>query len=350
MSDTVNALKTAQRIVKILNDERKLLNSPDLTPRELRDHYERGWQISAEVLTGWESVGRQVLAIHPGLVESIQFAGSSKIVPEVFRTLPYINPMIVYPDPPDLFSHTKGEKMRLLGMICYGKTAFPKERIVSTHDPEAVSMCVEMIIEVTGKKLSNSNPSNWRDGWYEEEGWEATDGETGAVFECNYISFPMTGKPYTLNEVVDEVLSKFYWTKGDQEMAVRKKFMRGIIKLAIGSIMYLCSTTLEAEQVPRKTVLKSMNPIPRKPFSFYRVGWNIGAAISRSRANIDIENPSTQAKPGFEQDPQHRKAHFKTVWTGPGSMTPKTVFVAPYWTHLEKLGVAGVNTVRKVAI
>jgi hypothetical protein len=290
---------------------------------EIDYNLKQGWKLSSEVLTGWESVGRQVLTIHPELVEAIQFAGSSKIVPEVFRTLPYINPMIVFPNAPKLFSHTKGEQMRMLGFICYGKTLLP-ERVVGTHDPEATSLCVEIIIEITG------------DGKQE--------------WECDYISFPMDGKPYTLSEAVEGVLSRFAWQHGDQDDKVKNRFMRELIKLVIGSLMYLCSTTLEAEQVPRKTVLKSMNPIPRKPFSFYRVGWGIGAALSRSRANIEIEGPTAPGKPGFEQDPQHRRAHFKTVWTGPGSKIPKTVFIGPYWTHLEKLGVAGVNTVRKVAI
>lgn len=350
MSDTISAIKTAQRIVKMLDAERGYLKQlaslqseplsqtfmnqlsvnrlkthstyARLTKDEIDNSIKQGWKLSSEVLTGWETVGRQVLAIHPELVDAIQFSSSSKIVPEVFRTLPYINPMIVFPKPPELFSHTKTEKMRVLGFICYGKTQIP-ERVVSTHDPEAVSMCAELVIEITG------------------------GGEP--LFECDYISFPLDGKPFTLNEAVEGVLSRFSWQHGQDEKD-KNRFMREVVKLTIGSLMYLCSTTLEAERVPRKTVIKSMNPIPRKPFSFYRVGWGIGAALSRSRVTINIDNPSTQLKPGFEQDPQHRKAHFKTVWTGPGSMIPKTVFVAPYWTRLERLGLTGVNTVRKVAI
>ena len=63
-----------------------------------------------------------------------------------------------------------------------------------------------------------------------------------------------------------------------------------------------------------------------------------------------MNDPSQQPKTGYEQEPQHRRAHFKTVWTGPRSMTPKTVFVAPYWTHLEKLGTEGINTARRVKV
>lgn len=323
MSATTDSLKTAQRIVKLLDAERNYLNDLDLAHEEKLASLRRGWALSSAVLTGWEHVGRQVLSIHPGLVESIRFSGSSKIVPEVFRTLPYINPMVVFPEPPKLFSHTEGETMRLLGFICCGKT--PTNRVVHTHDPAAELMCADLVIEVT-----------------------ASDGTS--EIECNYVSFPMSGDPYTLSEAVEDVLSRFVWAHGDQDAKIKIKFMREIAKLAIGSMMYLCSTTLETERIPRKTVMKSMNPVPRKPFSLYRVGWEIGAALSRQRVAITVQDPSTQPKPGYEQDPQHRKAHFKTVWTGPGSRTPKTVFVAPYWTHLEKLGLSGVNTARRVVL
>lgn len=330
MNLTTESLKIAQRIVKILGEERDGLKLVDAKypvgsaiPADINRHL-TGWKISSDVLTGWERIGRQVLSVHPGLVEAIRFSGSSKITPEVFRTLPYFNPMVVFPDPPPLRSHTKGEAMRLLGFVCYAKTPIP-ERITDTHDPTAYALGAELLIEVVN-----------------------ADGTTAT--EVNYISFPMSGDAFTLKTAVDDVLSRFQWTHGGQDDRTQERFMRDIVKLTIGSLMYLCSTTLEAEKVPRKTVLKSLNPVPRKPFSFYRVGWEIGAALSRRRVAIEVGDPSQQPKPGHEQDPQHRKAHFKTVWTGPGSMVPKTVFISPYWTHLEKLGVKGVNTARRVVV
>lgn len=309
VNPTVESLKTAQRIVKVLDAERGYLAEVEqLYPRGASERVElhrEGWKISAAVLTGWEGVGRQVLSVHPSLVEQIRFSGSSKIVPEVFRTLPYLNPMVVFPDPPELFSHNKGETMRLLGFICYAKkmTSPTAEWITDTHDPLAHSLGADLVIEISNAE--------------------------GVELECDYISFPMHGEAFTLSEAVDGVLSRFAWNHGEQDDKVKNRFMRDVVKLTIGAIMYLCSTTLEAEKVPRKAVLKSLNPPPRKPFPFYRVGWQIGAALSRSRVAIDVVEPSQQPKPGYEQDPQHRKAHFKTVWTGPGSMIPKTVFVGP---------------------
>jgi hypothetical protein len=329
MNLTTESLKTAQYLVKMMDEERQLLSAINETypvgsriPADVHKHIS-GWQITTDVLNGWESIGRQVLSIHPGLVESLRFSGSSKIESAVFRTLPYINPMVVFPDPPRLHSHTKGEGMRLLGFICYAKTPIP-ERITNTHDPEAVMFGAELLI--------------------------AIDSSGKEELECDYISFPMGGPAYTLAETVENVLSRFHWKMGDPDDRARKKFMRDIVKLTVGSVMYLCSTTLEAEKVPRKAVLKNLNPPPRKPFSFYRVGWQIGAALSKHRAAVAVEDPSQQAHPGHQQDPQHRKAHFKVVWTGPGSMIPKTAYVAPYWTHIERLGIKGVNTVRRVVI
>lgn len=327
MNLTTSSLKTAQRIVAAFEHERHSLRHAEqtrrgqsLSPADV--DMLNTWKVSSDVLTEWESVGRQVLSVHPELIEQIRLSSSSKIEPAVFRTLPYFNPMVVFPDPPELLAHTEGEKLRLLGFVAYGKTVMP-ERVVGTHDSTAVSFDAEVVIEVTG----NVEPT----------------------LEYDSISFPMDGPAFTLAEGVEQVLAKFLWRCGDADRERSKAFMAGLTKLVIGSVMYLCSTTVEAEKVPRKTVDKSLSGLRRRPFSLYRVGWQIGAALSARRVAIDVDEPSSQPKPGYEQDPQHRRAHFKTVWTGPGSRVPKLVFVAPYWTHMERLGPKGVNTVRKVA-
>ena len=327
---TASSLKTAQRIVHAMSLERSALNqttelfgSTSHVPPDLSDDVS-DWLFTTAVLRQWESVGRQVLSLHEGLVSEIRMASSSKITPEVFRTLPYINPMVVYPSPPELFSHTKGEKIHVLGFITYGIPSHRKYA-TSTHDTEASFIGCDVVIEITqpdGTKL----------------------------VEFDYVSFPLEGPSVTIAESVDAMMSHFVWSHGDDNPKTKNRFMRQLVTLLIGSLMYLCSTTLEAEKVPRKAVLKALNGAPRIPFSMYRVGWRMGTALSAARKSIKVDDPSKQAKPGYEQDPQHRRAHFKTVWTGEGSRIPKTVFIAPYWTKLEKLGPVGVNTVRNVSI
>lgn len=319
---TVNGLKSAQFMVKTLTHERdayftaKEMYTEATAPEDVLRAIQ-GWAASASVIGTWKLNGRQALLIHPGLLDSIRMASSSKIVPEVFRTLPYMEPLVVFSDPLHIVSHTRTERTRALGFFTYGKDA--QGRQTGTHDPRAVAFGAYILLDVT------------------------RDDDESSITECDAILLPMTGDPYTLSEAVDKVCTTFQWST-EHDVARAQKFIRSLMTAVIGSVMYLCSTTVEAEQVPRKAVSKTLGT-PKTPFSAYRVGWNIGAALSASRKTISVGDPSQGPQWG-EQDPQHRRAHFKTVWTGPGSRTPKTVFVAPYWTHTEKLGIEGVNTAR----
>lgn len=325
---TTSGLKIAQRVVAALDDERRNLeqaqelyaNRSDVPP-DVRAQLP-GWASSRFVLSQWRERGRQALLIHQGLVAEIRLSTSTKIVPEVFRTLPYLDPLVVFPEPPELRPHTSGDTLRVLGFFCHSRTA-DDGKASSTHDPDAVTFCAYALVEVT-------TPA-------------------GEVYiECDNISFPMDGEPFTLGEAVDRLVGTFRWeTISKQDDTQAKRFMRDLSRVVIGSVMYLASTTLEAERVPRKAVLKALSSGSRPPMSAYRVGWTIGAALSASRKTVGRDTPTIQSE-GREQEPQHRRAHFKTVWTGEGSMVPKTVFIAPYWTHLEKLGAQGVNVARPV--
>lgn len=326
---TVSGLKAARRLVECLDIERKSLEvfterypNPNSAPMK----YQRevpGWQASTATLATWRAQGRQALFLHEGLVDAIRMSRSSKITPEVFRTLPYLEPLVVFSEPFTVKSHTRRETAKALGFFTYGKTA--EGRQTSTHDPDATAFGAYVLLDIT------------------------PEGAQEPVIECDAISFPMVGEPYTLAEAVEMLEDSFRWSVAADNSDAARKFIQGLLTIVIGSVMYLCSTTLEAEKVPRKVVAKALSA-PRAPFSAYRVGWNIGAALSAARKTVTMDDPSQQPKTGYEQEPQHRRAHFKTVWTGEGSMIPKTVFIAPYWTHIEKLGVQGVNTARPVKL
>jgi hypothetical protein len=79
------------------------------------------------------------------------------------------------------------------------------------------------------------------------------------------------------------------------------------------------------------------------------VGWTIGAGLSKARAQRkQYGGNSQQGDITHQQDPQHRKAHFKMQPYGPGRAFRRVCYISAYWTHRERLGVQGVNTSRKV--
>jgi len=319
----------------------------------------RSMALSCNAVDLWRSHGRQALAMHPGIVEETRLATSDKIHPEILRAIPYLNPLVVYPNPPVVKSwvpsekipgqgsasweshvYQPGETLRLLGFLTYGHgipvsryTAdqldsykkFREVPIADTHDPDASMLgvyCIFEVLDANGKVIT---------------------------LEENMLSIPMEGEPLTVREQAKRVADRYQWghpsARGNP---TAEKFLLDILQIVIGTLFYLCSTTLEAEKVSKKMTAKMKVGVARKPISLYKVGWQTGAAVSRYRHSIDTsEKPSTNRK-GQEQDPQHRRAHFKTVWTGPGRSIPKTAFVSPYWTKRERLGPYGINTARRV--
>jgi hypothetical protein len=97
-------------------------------------------------------------------------------------------------------------------------------------------------------------------------------------------------------------------------------------------------------------VAKRLNRnIVRKPFSMYQVGWTTGAALTRYRQSRKSGwKESEQGDVAHQQDPQHRRSHFKMQPCGPRNSERKLIFVSAYWTHIERLGEAGVNIARRV--
>jgi hypothetical protein len=300
---------------------------------------------SALVAKLWRAEGRQTLVMHPEVVQACRLASSNKIPLEILRAIPYQNPMVVFADPPviptwrnlaednPMMPYDGEVSMRLLGFMCYSQgdtVQFAKDfgeagirQITMTTDPLAPRFGVSAIFQVLDAM--------------------------GRVIDTETSSFSM---PYertdTMINLVDDQIQRFEFVAVENPVRARI-FVTEAYRAILTSLMYLASTTLDAEKVPsRATVALGKRTIARKPLSMYRIGWTVGAALTRYRQERQRENPGQQGDIRHQQDPQHRRAHFKVAWCGPGRSIPKTVFIAPYWTHRERLGVTGINTVRRV--
>ena len=297
----------------------------------------------------WQKIGRQVLAMHPAVVEEVAVANSDRIPGEVLRVLPYMNPLVIFAEPPVFKSwiapgqrhrmtkQPAEDAMRLLGFFTYGTKdvvvedeAKPRieQRIYPTNAPEADRFGVMLVLE-------------------------ALDAQ-GKVVDLEFNSVTVFfNRTATLSETVDDLMERYHWALdgGNDEKGrnYQRKWMRKVLSVVIGSLFYLCSTTLEAETVPRTYTSKRIpKSISRKPISMYKVGWATGAALTRYRQQSRTDGTSEQDDLGHQQDPQHRRAHFKMQPYGPGQALRKLIFVSAYWTHVERLGEAGVNIARAV--
>ena len=162
--------------------------------------------------------------------------------------------------------------------------------------------------------------------------------------EFTGFSIPISGNPATFDEVVDAIAPKL-GVKGCARDDTRvSEFARDIAKIAIGSLLYLCSTVVDDERVPHKSISVRSNGATTRLADLHKIGWKIGAALSARRSSGGKATGT-----GNAHGPQHRKAHFKTVWTGPGRSIPKTVFIHPYWTKRDEIESPAAFTVRRVA-
>jgi hypothetical protein len=358
-----NAITSARRILESIQTEAEFYRAlQDDDPRAklvaLNAFNKQNMARCQLMAVQWRRIGRKTLAMHPEIVEEVKVASSAPIPTDHLATLPFLNPMVVFADPPVFKTWMAGDQvhpvtgkhethMRLLGFLTCGigdgiTTQNPdgrvrvEQRIYPTNDTAADRFGMMVVLEAL-----------------DENG-------KGVGIEFNTLTLRY-GAELTFAQTVDDVMSRFHWDDNSNGQAARnKRWMRELLSVCVGSLFYLCSTTCEAEPVPARSVAKHIpKKVLRQPMSMYRIGWTTGAAISRIRQERKSAwKESEQSDIGHEQDPQHRRAHFKMQWYGPrdgvrcenprnhcecGGQHREMIFVSAYWTHIERLGEAGMN-------
>ena len=362
---TQRAISAAESILKAVADEASLakaVNDDDPRFRNLEEFAKQNIVRTQLVSKFWRQLGRQTLVMHPAVVDEVRVSSSDRIPGEALRVLPYINPLVLFADPPVFDSWVTtaepwskqareygGEKMRLLGFFTFGSRVTDPRR----ENPDKDSVIVEQLFYGT------NDPMAQRFGMLLV--FEALD-ERGRVIdiEWNTMSVDFNANQ-TFSETVEELMGRFQWDcslaflNGHErdipgQRKESKRWMRDVLSVVIGSVFYLCSTSLEAEQVPASATRHLSRTIARKPLSLYRVGWTTGAALTRLRSQRYGEEttPSQMGNLQHQRDPEHRRGHFKMQPHGPRNTLRKLIWVSPYWTHTERLGQSGVNTIRQV--
>ena len=363
MGMTDSGIRSAEAMLKTLEYDLKMLQpilDDDPVTRPLSQAWRGNTVRAAMVAKLWRAEGRQTLVMHPEVVRECAQARSTKIPTDVLRAIPYLNPMVVFAEPVKIptwrntsvssrwMDYGDSEiEMRMVGFMCYGQhdTVAWIEEVrrngipTSTHS-EAIALMVRQ-------------PGLTHDADIERFGMlvvcEVLDSK-GKVLDVDTATFSVGfGENMTMDEMVESQLERFAFS-GVDDPEKGRAYISAAYRTVLGTLMYLASTTLDAEKVPASVTRPlSKRTIARKPLSLYRVGWTVGAALTAMRRErLSLGRESQMGDLRHQQDPQHRRAHFKVVWCGPGRSIPKTAYISPYWTHRERLGLTGVNTVRTV--
>ena len=292
---TADVIAAAEGCLRVIEREREMAEQIRENPRgrlarmlplQAQQNIVKGQLIAAD----WRREGRQTLAMHPAVVDECRVATSDRVPGEVLRVLPYINPFVIYADPPIFKSWVKQtgaqgtylhqpereESMKLLGFFTFSHSPIYHEWtdeieelrgiIRLTNDGESNYLgilAIFEILDVHGNRIDN---------------------------EMNSLSIPLL-QTMTLRELVNDLADRFRWadqpepTAAQGTEATRRRWMREVMSVVVGTLFYLCSTTLEAERVPARAQRRLIaNSRERRPLSLYRVGWTTGAALTRLRA------------------------------------------------------------------
>lgn len=319
---TSTAIGVAEEFLALLADDvRQAAEIADLVgmdnlPAE-RQYHVLGAELNDHIGGLWRSEGRQIMIMHPELVAAVG-AAKGDVVAEVLRALPYRNPLVCLGDPIQVATDPDaGTVGHLAGFFCFGRSDTGDyagtEALIGTHDPDSIRFGVLALITIR-------------------------DQQTGELIdaEFNRLSIPLSAQPQDIAALSADIVRRGHFTDFNGNRSGASEYIEIALRHILGTLMYLCSTTLDTETIPssRARKVKTGAIARNKPPKLLKVGWRLGPALTNVRREVEA---SRGTGTGRKQRPQQRSAHFKIVWTEKGRTTPRLTFIAPYMTGAKGL-------------
>lgn len=266
------------------------------------------------VANRWRRGSKAVISVNDDLLAEIVDAMSDTMPGDVFKRIPYESPLIVFPEPLTL-TGSDGTDQDILGFFVYATNdpGFGTYEHMDTSDPdiEKIGMLFVSRIKVPGVPF----------------------------YDYSRVRVRLHDK-LDIREAVAETAMQHMSSSRIAGVNPNDQlhWITAIVGVGLHTLLYLCGPEPDLDVVPppvirrlRKTMGKSLLP---RTIPVIRVGWRIGPALVAAR-NQYMRKYAEHQGVGRTQGPQHRRGHFRTVWTGKGRKTAVVRFIAPYVTHKE---------------
>ncbi|HWU09673.1 MAG TPA: hypothetical protein VN520_25395 [Streptomyces sp.] len=262
----------------------------------------------------WARRGRVTFDVNEHLAAELYRSTYKELPGRIFDHLPYINPLVVLPDPwPIRYQKSDG---LVRGFFVHGYNQLPERQTYTDEDIEGLGLL--FVIDLL-------------------------DDDTGEVRQQTYIRLhvPTGLRQFTLKQAVGFAAARAEarWARTPEEKPVLALF-EALLKPALSILVYLCCDNRDVVEPPvvKPTRKKRKRPAPRDrdPF-FVEVGWRVGPRLHAARRAAGRVTEGDGVPSGVQRAPHQRAGHFHRYWTGPKRTQEVTMFVEPHWVNFHLL-------------
>jgi hypothetical protein len=264
---------------------------------------------------------------------------STKVPRSLLQFLPYPDPFIGFPTPPQFRLPDDGRIVVMKGMFVTGmrevepgwiNSQTAKAIPCSTHDPRGSGDAWLMI-------ACEVHETDGRPHYVQVDGRRHPE----LMFQRSRLTLTGSGNVVTVGELIDQIAARYqswaYLTDRDST----EEIIAQVVAPAISLLVYLCAKNADLRPIPTALTGKAKKSTGKqRPAKVVQVGYNVGAKL---RAYHQREKSNHGTGTGPARRPHIRRGHSQTYWVGKGRQIPEIKWVAP--TEVNMKGDAGGSTV-----
>lgn len=272
----------------------------------------------AGVYRMWARNGRVTFDLNRDLAQELYRSEYDKLPGSIFSHLPYINPLVVLPEPwPVQLAESEG---LVRGFFVYGFAETPECQTFTDRE-EIDGLGILAVIDLVNY-------------------------DTGEVRGQTYMRLRLpTGLPeFTLEQAItfagQRVEAMYAGAKTEDQVW---RLIEDIVQPALSILVYACCDNRDVAEPPVvKPTGKRRAPAPRERDPFWvEVGWRVGPKLHAARRAAGRTAPGPGTPSGVQRAAHQRAGHFHKFRIGPGRPNERTQtitrWVAPHWVNLGEL-------------
>lgn len=325
---SAKTLQVADELLANARLARGRVEKSDIVLGEVHDYLERANNLRkfgnvndvfvAAAVNSWQADSKVAISVDPDMVSEIIETQAQEIPGEIFTRLPYVNPLVLFPEKLETVS-SNGHRVHILGYFTYGRHDFdnangrPDSHICNTDDSRVNRIGFLFVSYVP---------------------------DTGKI-DFTRVSARLTDR-VSLHDAISEGVSKYSYD--DSVPGVTRdgvlSWFTTLLTLGLNTSLYITTSGSDMENLPRTVVSKPPEYTPYRyarprKMQIVKMGWRLGPHLRKLRHQYEQSKTNRGENSSGRTIAAHPvRAHFRTYWTGPKNLpqVPVVRFITPFWT------------------